>query len=216
KNNIEKSSSILNSWKIQIQIALDAARGIEYLNNYAILPIIHRDIKSSNILLEANWNAKVSNFGLSLMGPRSNQEIMSTKAVGTVGYIDPEYYVLNVLTAKSDVYGLRVVLLELLIRRKAVLKNEDGTSPMGVVEYASPHILAGDLKTVFDRRVGLPETNEAEAVELTANTTLHYVNLEGKKRPNVTDIVANLERSLTLFEDSLASFSTTSLSIALG
>ncbi|GAV87437.1 hypothetical protein CFOL_v3_30863 [Cephalotus follicularis] len=85
------------------------------------------------------------------------------------------------------------------------------TSPMGVGEYASPHIWTGDLKTVFDRRVGLPKTNEAEAVELMANTALHGVNLEEKKRPNVTDIVANLERSLTLFEDSQASFSTNSL-----
>ena len=74
KNNIEKSNSFLNSWKIRIKIALDASRGIEYLHNYAIPPIIHRDIKSSNILLDANWLARVSDFGLSLMSPVSDRE----------------------------------------------------------------------------------------------------------------------------------------------
>ncbi|XP_017982195.1 PREDICTED: putative serine/threonine-protein kinase-like protein CCR3 isoform X1 [Theobroma cacao] len=214
KDNIEKGSSILNSWKMRIKIALDAARGIEYLHNYAVPPIIHRDIKSSNILLDANWTARVSDFGLSLMGPESDQEHMSTRAVGTVGYIDPEYYVLNVLTAKSDVYGLGVVLLELLTGRKAVFKNEeDGTGPMGVVEYASPRILAGDLRAVVDRRVGVPEIHEAEAVELMAYTAMHCVNLEGKERPNTTDIVANLERALSLCEDSPASLSSRTISI---
>ncbi|CAK7356139.1 unnamed protein product [Dovyalis caffra] len=77
---------------MRIKIALDAERGIEYLHNYAVPPIIRRDIKSSDILLDANWTAKVSHFGLSLTGLESDQEFMSTRAVGTVGYIDPESY----------------------------------------------------------------------------------------------------------------------------
>ncbi|XVF69013.1 hypothetical protein PTKIN_Ptkin11bG0046800 [Pterospermum kingtungense] len=196
-HNIEKgsTSSALNSWKMRIKIALDAARGIDYLHNYAVPPIIHRDIKSSNILLDANWTARVSDFGLSLMGPESDQEFMSTRAVGTVGYIDPEYYVLNVLTSKSDVYGFGVVLLELLTGKKAVLKNDYGTVPIGVVDYASPRILAGDLWTLADTRVGVPQIHEAEAVELMAYTAMHCVNLVGKERPNMTDIVANLEKA---------------------
>ncbi|KAK6135839.1 hypothetical protein DH2020_030447 [Rehmannia glutinosa] len=117
KNNVQKSSSVVNSWKMRIKISLDAARGIEYLHNYAVPPIIHRDIKSSNILLDANWTARVSDFGLSLMEPENDRDYRPTKAAGTVGYIDPEYYSLNVLTAKSDVYGLGVVLLELLTGR---------------------------------------------------------------------------------------------------
>ncbi|GLU18860.1 hypothetical protein SLE2022_351370 [Rubroshorea leprosula] len=215
KNNVEKNSSILNSWKMRIKIALDAARGIEYLHNYAVPPIIHRDIKSANILLDANWMAKVSDFGLSLMGPESDQEFMSTKAAGTVGYIDPEYYVLNVLTAKSDVYGLGVVLLELLTGKKAVFKNEeDETCPMGVVEYASSRIQAGDLWSILDRRVGQPEIHEAEAVELMAYVAAHCVNLEGNERPSMTDIVANLERALAFVEDSPSSFSNRAISIS--
>lgn len=212
RNNTEKTSSILNSWKMRIKIALDAARGIDYLHNYAVPPIIHRDIKSSNILLDANWTARVSDFGLSLLGPEPDQEFMSAKAVGTVGYIDPEYYVMNVLTSKSDVYGLGVVLLELLTGRKAVFKTEeDETGVMGVVEYASPKIFAGELLTLLDRRVVVPD-KEAEAVEIMAYTALHCVRLEGKERPNVAEIVANLEKALALCEDDNASFSPRTLS----
>lgn len=214
KNNVEKSSSFLNSWKVRIKIALDAARGIEYLHNYAVPPIIHRDIKSSNILIDANWTAKVSDFGLSLMGPESGRDCRPTKAAGTVGYIDPEYYGLNVLTAKSDVYGLGVVLLELLTGKRAIFKNgEDGGTPISVVDFTLPAIMAGELVKVLDQRVGPPELNEAEAVELVAYTAMHCVNLEGKERPTMTDIVANLERALTLCDDSHGSISSGILSI---
>lgn len=215
KNNVEKQSSVLNSWKIRIKIALDAARGIEYLHNYAVPPIIHRDIKSSNILLDANWTAKVSDFGLSLMGPESGRDFRPTKAAGTVGYIDPEYYGLNVLTAKSDVYGLGVVLLELLTGKRAIFKNgEDGGMPISVVDFAVPAIMAGELAKVLDQRAGLPELNEGEAVELVAYTAMHCVNLEGKERPTMIDIVANLERALSLCDDSHGSISSGIISIA--
>ncbi|KAL5568589.1 hypothetical protein UlMin_025164 [Ulmus minor] len=214
KNNVEKSSSFLNSWKIRIKIALDAARGIEYLHNYAVPPIIHRDIKSSNILLDANWTARVSDFGLSLLGPESGRDYKPTKAAGTVGYIDPEYYGLNVLTAKSDVYGLGIVLLELLTGKRAIFKNgEDGGTPISVVDYAVPAIMAGELAKVLDLRVGSPALNELEAVELVAYTAMHCVHLEGKERPTMMDIVANLERALTLCDDSHGSISSGILSI---
>ncbi|KAL6967683.1 non-specific serine,threonine protein kinase [Sarracenia purpurea var. burkii] len=203
KNNVEKMSSILNSWEMRIKIALDAARGIEYLHNYAMPPIIHRDIKSSNILLDGNWTAKVSDFGLSLMDQEPNQAL-DPKVVGTVGYIDPEYYILNVSTVKSDVYGLGVVLLELLTGKRAVFKDED-SNPVGVVEYAGPRIAAGQLWSVLDKRVEMPAVNEVEAVELVAYTAVHCVSLEGKERPSITEIVVNLERALDLCDGSLSS-----------
>lgn len=215
KSNVEKGSSVINSWKMRIKISLDAARGIEYLHNYAVPPIIHRDIKSSNILLDGNWIARVSDFGLSLMGPESDRDFRPMKAAGTVGYIDPEYYGLNVLTAKSDVYGLGVVLLELLTGKRAIFKAEEegGGSPMSVVDYAVPAILAGELSKILDPRVGPPEVNEAEAVELVGYTALHCVNLEGKDRPTMADIVANLERALVICDDSHGSISSGPISI---
>lgn len=215
-NNIQKSSSFLNSWTLRIKISLDAARGIEYLHNYAVPPIIHRDIKSSNILLDANWTARVSDFGLSLMGPENDRDYRPTKAAGTVGYIDPEYYGLNVLTAKSDVYGLGVVLLEILTGKRAIFKiGENGgeKEPISVVDYAVPKIMAGELAGILDPRVGSPEVRESEAVELVAYTAMHCVHLEGKDRPSMSDIVANLERSLALCDDSHGSISSGPISI---
>ncbi|KAB5538693.1 hypothetical protein DKX38_016226 [Salix brachista] len=216
KNNIEKISSVINSWKMRIKIALDASRGIEYLHNYAVPSIIHRDIKSSNILLDANWTARVSDFGLSLMGPGSEQDYnyRPPKAAGTVGYIDPEYYGLNVLTAKSDVYGLGVVLLELLTGKRAIFKSGDnGGTPTSIVDFAVPKIMVNELGKILDARVGPPEPNEAEAVELVGYTAMHSVNLEGKDRPTMTDIVANLERALSLCDVSHGSISSGTISI---
>ncbi|XP_073297642.1 putative serine/threonine-protein kinase-like protein CCR3 [Primulina huaijiensis] len=214
KNNVVKSSSVVNTWKMRIKISLDAARGIEYLHNYTVPPIIHRDIKSSNILLDANFTARVSDFGLSLNGPENDREFRMMKAAGTIGYIDPEYYGLNVLTAKSDVYGLGVVLLELLTGKKAIFKNaENGGSPISLVDYSVPVIKAGKLAKILDSRVGPPETNESEALELMANTAVHCVPLEGKDRLTMSGVVVNLERALALCDDSRGSFSSGPISI---
>ncbi|KAE9606177.1 hypothetical protein Lal_00025009 [Lupinus albus] len=213
KNNVDRNSSALNSWRMRIRMALDASRGIEYLHNYAVPSIIHRDIKSSNILIDANWTARVSDFGLSLMCPDSGHDYRPTKAAGTVGYIDPEYYGLNVLTAKSDVYGLGVVLLELLTGKRAIFKHgENGGTPVSVVDYVVPAIMGGELLQILDPRVEPPELNETEAVELVAYTAMHCVNLEGKDRPTMTDIVANLERALTLCDSSHGSISSGTIS----
>ncbi|CAA7389430.1 unnamed protein product [Spirodela intermedia] len=205
---------VLNSWKMRIKVLLDTARGIEYLHNYAVPPIIHRDIKSSNILLDANWTAKVSDFGLSLNGPNSDGGHLSLKAAGTVGYMDPEYYGLHHLTVKSDVYGLGVVMLEVLTGKRAIFKEEDG-NPTSVVDYAVPRIAAGEVAAVLDPRVGLPAPlNEAEAVELLAYVAVHCVSLEGRERPTMTDIVANLESALALCEESHGSISSAGNSVA--
>ncbi|XP_047938586.1 putative serine/threonine-protein kinase-like protein CCR3 [Salvia hispanica] len=215
KSNVEKSSSVINSWRMRIKIALDAARGVEYLHSYAVPPIIHRDIKSSNILLDASWTARVSDFGLSLMGPEDERDYRPMKAAGTVGYIDPEYYGLNVLTVKSDVYGFGVVLLELLTGKRAIFKNADeGGAPVSVVDYAVPAIMAGEVGRILDRRVGAAEVNEMEAVELVAYTARHCVHLEGKDRPSMSDIIINLDRALGLCEESHGSISSGTISIA--
>ncbi|KAJ0978240.1 hypothetical protein J5N97_013714 [Dioscorea zingiberensis] len=96
KKSSGAGAGVLDSWRMRIKVLLDASRGIEYLHNYAVPPIIHRDIKSSNILLDGNWTARVSDFGLSLMGPAAEGEHLSMKAAGTVGYMDPEYYGLQI------------------------------------------------------------------------------------------------------------------------
>ena len=185
----KNGSSVLNSWKMRIKIAVDVSQGIQYLHNYA--SIIHRNINSSNILFDATWTARVSGFDF---------------AVGTFGYVDPEYFHLNVVTEKSDVYGLGVVLLEILTGRRAVLKygaKDYVCTPIkSVVDFAVPVILAGELEKILDPRVGPPDENEAEAMELVAYTAIHCVNLKGKDRPTMADIVVNLERALAICESS--------------
>ncbi|KAI0497387.1 hypothetical protein KFK09_020611 [Dendrobium nobile] len=191
----------MDSWRMRIKVLLDAARGIEYLHNYAVPPIIHRDIKSSNILLDGDWVARVSDFGLSLMGPEAEEAHPSMMAAGTMGYIDPEYYGgIQQLTTKSDVYGFGVVMLEILTGRRAIFREEgeECGEPVSVVEYAAPIIDDGEAWRVLDRRMPRPELREAEAVELLAYTAVHCVSMKGKDRPTITDVVMNLESALAL------------------
>ncbi|KAL0923022.1 hypothetical protein M5K25_007064 [Dendrobium thyrsiflorum] len=203
----------LNSWGIRMKVLLDASRGIEYLHSYAVPPIIHRDIKSSNILLDSEWVARVSDFGLSLMGPEVEGDHLSMRAAGTMGYMDPEYYGLHHLTTKSDVYGFGVVMLEVLTGRRAIFREGEGGEPLSVVDYAAPSIAAGELGRVLDPRVAPPGPREAEAVELVAYTAVHCVNLEGKDRPAMSDVVMNLESALALCEASNGSGSSNSISL---
>ncbi|KAK8970905.1 putative serine/threonine-protein kinase-like protein CCR3 [Platanthera guangdongensis] len=192
----------LNSWGIRIKVLLDASRGIDYLHSYAVPPIIHRDIKSSNILLDSDWVARVSDFGLSLMGPEVEGGHLAIKAAGTMGYMDPEYYGLQHLTTKSDVYGFGVVMLEVLTGKRAIFRDGESCDPVSVVDYAVPRIADGEIDRVLDPRVPSPAPREAEALELVAYTAVHCVSLEGKDRPAMADVVMNLESALALCEAS--------------
>lgn len=187
--------SPLRSWSARIKVALDAARGIEYLHEYAVPPVIHRDIKSSNILLDAMWCAKVSDFGLSLMGPQDDETHLSLRAAGTVGYMDPEYYRLQQLTTKSDVYSFGVVLLEILSGKKAIHKNENGV-PRNVVDFVVPYIFQDEIHRVLDPEVPPPTPVEIEAVIYVGYLAADCVTLEGGDRPSMTEVVNSLERAL--------------------
>lgn len=189
------NNSPLMSWTSRIKVALDAARGLEYLHVYASPPVIHRDIKSSNILLDSNWVAKVSDFGLSLMGPVDEDSHLSLHAAGTVGYVDPEYYRLQQLTLKSDVYSFGVVLLELLSGYHAIHKNENEV-PRHVVDVVVPYIIHDQIHRVLDAKVPPPNPFEIEAVKYVGYLAADCVSLEGRDRPTSTDVVDSLGRAL--------------------
>ncbi|KAK4585074.1 hypothetical protein RGQ29_022659 [Quercus rubra] len=108
------------SWSTRIKIAVGAARGLEYLHNKANPPVIYRDLKSANILLDNDYNPKLSDFGLAKLGPVGDHTHVSTRVMGTYGYCAPEYAMSGKLTLKSDIYSFGVVLLELITGRRAI------------------------------------------------------------------------------------------------
>ncbi|KAH9709782.1 serine/threonine-protein kinase PBS1 [Citrus sinensis] len=124
-------------WNTRMKIAAGAAKGLEYLHDKANPPVIYRDFKSSNILLEEGFHPKLSDFGLAKLGPVGDKSHVSTRVMGTYGYCAPEYAMTGQLTVKSDVYSFGVVFLELITGRKAI----DSTRPHGeqnLVTWARP------------------------------------------------------------------------------
>ncbi|XAR64357.1 Non-specific serine/threonine protein kinase [Bertholletia excelsa] len=124
-------------WNMRMKIAAGAAKGLEYLHDKANPPVIYRDFKSSNILLDEGFHPKLSDFGLAKLGPTGDKSHVSTRVMGTYGYCAPEYAMTGQLTVKSDVYSFGVVFLELITGRKAI----DGTRPPGeqnLVAWARP------------------------------------------------------------------------------
>uniref|UniRef100_A0A1D1Y7C2 non-specific serine/threonine protein kinase n=1 Tax=Anthurium amnicola TaxID=1678845 RepID=A0A1D1Y7C2_9ARAE len=107
-------------WNTRMKIAAGAAKGLEYLHDKANPPVIYRDFKSSNILLDDGYHPKLSDFGLAKLGPTGDKSHVSTRVMGTYGYCAPEYAMTGQLTVKSDVYSFGVVLLELITGRKAI------------------------------------------------------------------------------------------------
>lgn len=113
------------SWNTRVQIALDAAKGLEYLHEHTNPHYVHRDIKTGNILLDNNFRAKISDFGLAkLVGKTGEGESSVTKVVGTFGYLAPEYLRDGQATSKSDVYAFGVVLFELISGKEPIAKNK--------------------------------------------------------------------------------------------
>lgn len=138
------------SWNTRIKIALGAAQGLEYLHCTANPPVIYRDLKSANILLDDDFNPKLSDFGLAKLGPVGDNTHVSTRVMGTYGYCAPEYAMSGKLTLKSDIYCFGVVLLELITGRKAI----DSTKKPGeqnLVAWVSCHIVLRKPVSPFSR-----------------------------------------------------------------
>ncbi|CAH8383843.1 unnamed protein product [Eruca vesicaria subsp. sativa] len=183
------------SWKLRLKVALGAAKGLAFLHS-SETRVIYRDFKSSNILLDSDYNAKLSDFGLAKDGPVGDKSHVSTRVIGTHGYAAPEYLATGHLTTKSDVYSFGVVLLELLSGRRAVDKNRP-SGERNLVEWAKPY-LANKRKIfrVIDTR--LQDQYSMEEACKVASLSLRCLVKEIKLRPNMSEVVSHLEHIQSL------------------
>ncbi|KAJ0967330.1 hypothetical protein J5N97_024247 [Dioscorea zingiberensis] len=192
EDHLSLRSSTHLPWARRLRIALDAARGLNYLHEEMDFQIIFRDFKTSNILLDENWNAKLSDFGLARQGPAEGLSHVSTAIVGTIGYAAPEYIQTGRLTAKSDVWSYGVVLYELITGRRPLDRNR----PRGeqkLLEWVKPYI--SDVKKfrmIIDPRI---EANcslkSATRLAAVANRCLMR---QPKARPRMSEILEMVQK----------------------
>lgn len=177
-------------WETRLRIALEAAKGLEYLHEHVSPPVIHRDFKSSNILLDKKFHAKVSDFGLAKLGPDRAGGHVSTRVLGTQGYVAPEYALTGHLTTKSDVYSYGVVLLELLTGRVPVdMKRPPGEGVL--VSWALP-LLTDREKVVKIMDPSLEGQYSMKEVVQVAAIAAMCVQPEADYRPLMADVVQSL------------------------
>ncbi|KAL2341486.1 hypothetical protein Fmac_009426 [Flemingia macrophylla] len=208
KDALTGKSGIILSWSRRLKIALGVARGLAYLHEHADPPIIHRDIKSNNILLEENYTAKVADFGLSKSILDGEKDHVTTQVKGTMGYLDPDYYTSQQLTEKSDVYSFGVLMLELITARKPIERGKhivkvvrntiDKTKDLyGLHQIIDPAICSGSTLEGFEKFVDL---------------AMECVEVSGVDRPAMSDVVKEIEEMLQSVGLHLPSESVTSTS----
>ncbi|KAK6941290.1 Serine-threonine/tyrosine-protein kinase, catalytic domain [Dillenia turbinata] len=190
ENQLFRRYSVSLPWSTRMKIALGAAKGLAFLHE-AEKPVIYRDFKASNILLDSDYTAKLSDFGLAKDGPEGDETHVSTRVMGTQGYAAPEYIMTGHLTAMSDVYSFGVVLLELITGRRSVDKTRP-SKEQNLAEYARPMLKdPRKLAKIMDPRLEgqYSETGAQKAAAL-AYQCLSY---RPKQRPNMTTVVNILE-----------------------
>ena len=179
------------SWELRLKIAVETAGALAYLHYETNTPIVHRDVKTMNILLDENYTAKVSDFGTSRLIPQDQDNQLSTLVQGTVGYLDPEYLQSNQLTEKSDVYSFGVVLGELLTGRKAFSFDKS----KGVGHALAMFLLSlkedDQLDNVIDHEI--LNGGNLEAIKEVAKLTKRCLKIKGEERPTMKEVAMELE-----------------------
>ncbi|KAF8011541.1 hypothetical protein BT93_J1981 [Corymbia citriodora subsp. variegata] len=161
------------TWSKRLQIAVDAAQGLDYLHNGCKPPIIHRDLKTTNILLNEGFQAKIADFGLSRASATGNDSYVSTSLAGTPGYLDPEFQSFGILNRKSDVYSFGIILFELITGRPPIMRSQGGSASMHILGWLIPIVESGDIQRIMDPRLqGKFDINSAwKVVEIAMSCT---------------------------------------------
>ncbi|KAL3720925.1 hypothetical protein ACJRO7_005694 [Eucalyptus globulus] len=180
------------TWKQRLRIIVDVAKGLEYLHNGCDPPIIHRDLKATNILLNEKMQAKISDFGLSRTFTAETDAHVSTRAVGTPGYLDPEYHSTASLNKKSDVFSLGITLLELITGHPAMMMKPEGN--VNILNWANSLIESKNLQKIMDPKLKGEFDSESawKAIRVAESCT----KPTGDQRPDLDHVLANLKDCL--------------------
>ncbi|CAK7347221.1 unnamed protein product [Dovyalis caffra] len=181
------SSSRPPGWTRRVRFALQTAKAVQALHS-SNPPVIHRDIKSSNVLIDENWKARLGDFGLALRGHVEDVRVKCTPPAGTLGYLDPGYLVPGDLSAKSDVFSFGILLLEIISGRNAIDVNY---SPPSIVDWAVPLIKRGDFGAIFDNRVA--SMPDLAVIRNLAVLAARCVRSTAEKRPGMAEVVEGLK-----------------------
>ncbi|KAG0615839.1 hypothetical protein M758_5G070900 [Ceratodon purpureus] len=185
-DNLHDSFSPL-SWTMRIHLALQIAKGVLALHS-ASPPIIHRDIKSSNVLIDEKWNAKLGDFGLALRGHIEDMLKTSTPPAGTMGYLDPEYETPSDLSTKTDVFSFGILLLEIISGRNAI---DLAYEPPSILDWALPLIKQGKINEILDKKIPVP--GNTKPLKLMINLAIKCVRTSRYRRPSMFDVVEDLK-----------------------
>ncbi|KAG0467458.1 hypothetical protein HPP92_018425 [Vanilla planifolia] len=190
ENHLFRKTTAPLSWATRLMIALGAAKGLAFLHN-AEKPVIYRDFKTSNILLDSDYTAKLSDFGLAKAGPQGDDTHVSTRVMGTYGYAAPEYVMTGHLSSRSDVYSFGVVLLELITGLKSIDKTRPGKE-QSLVDWARPRLNdKRKLLQIIDPR--LHGQYSVRAAQKACSLAYYCLSANPKARPLMNDVVETLE-----------------------
>uniref|UniRef100_A0A453KU21 Protein kinase domain-containing protein n=3 Tax=Aegilops tauschii TaxID=37682 RepID=A0A453KU21_AEGTS len=190
ETHLFKSTNGSLPWMTRMKIAVGAAKGLAFLHD-ADPPVIYRDFKASNILLDSDYNTKLSDFGLAKDGPQGDATHVTTRVMGTHGYAAPEYIMTGHLTAKSDVYSFGVVLLELLSGLRSVDRARR-LREQNLVDWARPYLKRSDrLYKVMDP--ALECQYSCKGAEVAALVAYKCLSQNPKSRPTMREVVKALE-----------------------
>ena len=179
------------SWEARLRIGAETAAALAYLHSAAVTPIVHRDVKSANVLLDQNYTAKVSDFGASRLVPLGRAHV-TTMVQGTLGYLDPEYFQTGQLTDKSDVYSFGVLLVELLTGEQPI-SSRRSEEERALANYFVLAVQRNRLFDVLEARV-VNEGSRAQLEEI-AELAVRCLGLTGEERPTMKEVAEELDKA---------------------